>query len=585
MSDAGLPNAERPLGRAGRMLWRHRRLVILTVVLLVAWTGANLAGPVLVRFGIDHGIKAGDGVVIALATALYAVAAIAGYALGRGQIVSLNRLAESFLRDLRTRSFEHLQALSLGFYDRARSGVLVSRLTADIDALSEFVQTGLLTFVTSGLILSFTIVTLFVLEPLLALACLAVFPPLLLATVWFRRRSHPAYLNVREQIGQTLESVQEGLAGVRVIHAFAGQTTAVDRFARTNRGLYDARMRAVKIGVRYFPLIDMFTLATIAVALGVGGLLVDSGWTTVGTVAAFVLYLVNVSQPISSLAFLVDLAQSARAALGKVFGLLDVRSDLVDDTGAAILPRDGSTVLAGVSFAYGDGPRVLHDVDLEIPAGQRIALVGPTGAGKSTLAKLVARLYDPSEGTVSFGGVDLRDATMRSVRDRIVVVPQEGFLFSGTIRENVRLVRPDASDEEVERALADLGCLERFAGRPGGLGAPVRTRGSALSAGERQLVSLARVALADPAVLVLDEATSNLDPGSERLVEAALDRLAQGRTTIVIAHRLSTAERADRVLVVTGGRVVEDGTHRELAARGGYYSALYRSWLASASAA
>jgi ATP-binding cassette subfamily B protein len=262
-----------------------------------------------------------------------------------------------------------------------------------------------------------------------------------------------------------------------------------------------------------------------------------------------------------------------------------VRSDLVDDTGAAILPRDGSTVLAGVSFAYGDGPRVLHDVDLEIPAGQRIALVGPTGAGKSTLAKLVARLYDPSEGTVAFGGVDLRDATMRSVRDRIVVVPQEGFLFSGTIRENVRLVRPDASDEEVERALADLGCLERFAGRPGGLGAPVRTRGSALSAGERQLVSLARVALADPAVLVLDEATSNLDPGSERLVEAALDRLAQGRTTIVIAHRLSTAERADRVLVVTGGRVVEDGTHRELAARGGYYSALYRSWLASASAA
>jgi ATP-binding cassette subfamily B protein len=328
------------------------------------------------------------------------------------------------------------------------------------------------------------------------------------------------------------------------------------------------------------PVIELAGWGTTALALGVGGWWVHDGVLTVGTVAFFVLALSNLFEPVQMLSQLFNMVQSAGAGLQKLYELLDTEVDVPERPGAIDLAGAGHIEVDGVSFAYGDGPRVLRDVTLRIPIGTRLALVGPTGAGKSTLAKLVARLYDPTSGSVRLGGVDLRDATQASLRGRIVVIPQEGFLFNGTIRDNVRLAREDATDGQVDDALRAVGAYDRFAALPEGLDTEVRERGSRLSAGEKQLVSLARAALADPAVLVLDEATSSLDPGTEVLVESAVDRLLEGRTVVVIAHRLSTSERADVVGVIDGGELVELGTHANLVAAGGRYASLYATWVA-----
>jgi ATP-binding cassette subfamily B protein len=337
-------------------------------------------------------------------------------------------------------------------------------------------------------------------------------------------------------------------------------------------------METVRISAKYFPFIEYAGVAATAVIVGYGGWLSSRGVVEVGVVAAFVLYLQQVFEPINQLSQLYNTVQSAGAALGKIFGVLDTRPTVRQRQGAIDLPRAEEIDVDHVTFAYGDNAPVLHDVSLHIGAGERIALVGPTGAGKSTLAKLIARFYDPLEGTVSVGGVDLKDATHLSLRERIVVVPQEGFLFAGSLRDNVRVGRPEASDDEVDGALRALGLYERFAAFPEGLETEVRERGSRLSAGERQLISLARAALADPTVLVLDEATSNLDPGTEQSVEAALETLMHGRTVVVVAHRLSTAARADRIAVVYDGLLTELGTHDELVALDGHYATLYRAW-------
>jgi ATP-binding cassette subfamily B protein len=337
-------------------------------------------------------------------------------------------------------------------------------------------------------------------------------------------------------------------------------------------------MRSVRISAWYLPVIELAGLLTTAVAVGVGGWWVHTGELKVGTVAFFVLALSNLFEPVQQLSQLFNTVQSAGASLAKLFGLLDTPVDVPERPGAVDLPARGVIDVEGVDFGYAGGGRVLHDVSLHIPIGARIALVGPTGAGKSTLAKLVARLYDPTAGTVRFAGVDLRDATQRSLRERIVVVPQEGFLFNGTVLENVRLARVGATDDEVMDALEAIGVRERFESLPEGLRTEVRERGSRLSAGEKQLVSLARAALADPAVLVLDEATSSLDPGTEEVVEHALARLMEGRTVIVIAHRLSTAQRADLVGVVADGQLLELGTHDELVRAEGRYADLFSTW-------
>jgi ATP-binding cassette subfamily B protein len=576
--------ATRVLRRSARLLRPHRRRVIGSMVMVVLWTATVLAGPYLVRVGIDQGIKGRSTATLNAAVVGYVVVAVLAYLTNWWQIALLSRVGEDFLRELRNRVFDHLQRLSMPFYDRSKSGVLVSRMTSDVDSLSELIQNGLAMFVSSALLLVVSLLVLASVSWQLLLVCLVALPPVVLASIKFQRDSNVAYLDVRDSIGNTLSHLQEGIAGVRVVQAFAREDVEVDRFEQGNRELYDSHMRSVAVSAWYLPVIELAGLGAAALALGIGGWWVHTGMLTVGTVAFFVLTLSNLFAPVQQLSQLFNLVQSAGAGLQKLYELLDTEVDVDERPGAVDLPGVGDIDIDDVSFAYGDGPRVLRDVTLHIPAGSRLALVGPTGAGKSTLAKLAARLYDPTAGHVRFGGVDLRDATLSSLRARIVVIPQEGFLFNGTIRDNVRLARAGATDAEVDDALRAVGAYDRFAMLAEGLDTEVRERGSRLSAGEKQLVSLARAALADPAVLVLDEATSSLDPGTEALVEGAVDRLLEGRTVVVIAHRLSTSERADFVGVVDGGELVEVGSHADLVARGGAYAALYETWVAGTGA-
>jgi ATP-binding cassette, subfamily B, bacterial len=571
--------ARRVVRRAARMLVPYRRKVVVATVLLVLWTGTVLAGPFLVRYAIDHGIDAGDAGALNLAIVLYIAAAVVGYVVYRREVWLVSVVGEAFLRDLRNRVFAHLMRLSMPFYDREQAGVVVSRMTSDVESLQELVQIGLLMFVTNSLLLVFSFIALAWVSWQLLLVCLVALPPVVLASIRFQRDSNRAYLVVRDRIGSTLADLQQGITGVRVIQAFAREEVEVGRFRRGNKTLYDAHMDSVRVQAWYIPVIEFAGLGTTAAVVGIGGWMVANDTVTLGTVTFFVLTLSNLFEPVQQLSQLFNVLQSAGAALNKLFELLDTRVDVAERPGAVDLPATGELEVDRVCFSYGaDQPEVLSDVSLRLSPGERLALVGPTGAGKSTLAKLMSRLYDPTAGAVRLGGVDLRDARLRSLRDRIVVVPQEGFLFAGSIRDNVRVGRLDATDDDVDVALAELGLLERFEAFPQGLDTEVRERGSRLSAGEKQLVSLARAALADPAVLVLDEATSSLDPGTEALVESAMVALTEGRTVVLIAHRLSTAERADRVAVVDGGRLVEVGSHDDLVARNGRYADLYRSW-------
>jgi len=420
---------------------------------------------------------------------------------------------------------------------------------------------------------------LFVLSWQLTLVALMVMPIIIVASIKFQRDSNAAYLEVRERVGQNLSALQEGISGVRVIQAYAREPEQRRRFRTSNRALYDSHLHSVRVSTWYFGLVEFCGVLATALAIGAGGWLVHRGDLSVGTVVAVVLLLASLFEPVQQLSQLYNTVQSATASLHKLFTILDTEPAVDERVDAVSLPERGDLVVDGVTFSYPTtSAAALVDVSLRVGAGERLALVGPTGAGKSTVAKLMARLYDPDHGTVRFGEVDLRDATLVSLRERIVVVPQEGFLFDGTIADNLRIARPAASDADVRAALDAIGVLERFEGFPDGLATPVRERGSRLSAGERQLVSLARAALVDPAVLVLDEATSNLDPGTEAVVEGALERLMRGRSVVVVAHRLSTVRRADRIAVVDHGRIAEIGTHDELIATGGRYAALAAAW-------
>ena len=577
--------AAQVLRRSVPMLRPYRRQLVVAGCVIVAWTGMVLAGPFLVKRGIDQGIVAHDGGALDVAVLGYVVVAALAYVLYRVQVLLVGRIGEGFLRDLRIRVFDHLQQLSMSFYDREKAGVVVSRMTSDVDALSELVQMGLLMFLSNALLLVFSVAVLAIVSWKLLLVSMIAIPFVAVASVKFQRDSNRAYLVVRDRIGATLTSLQEGIAGVRVIQAYAREDVQVRRFTHTNRELYDAHMDSVRISAWYLPIIEIAGVVSTAAAVGVGGWLVHQGDVTIGTVTFFVLTLSNLYEPINQLSNLLNTVQSAGAGLQKLYDLLDTPEEVADAPGAGALDGGGPIEVEHVSFRYGSGGSlVLRDVSLTIAEGERLALVGPTGAGKSTLAKLVARLYDPTDGRVTVGGIDVRAVTVRSLRRVVCVVPQEGFLFGGTIRDNVRIARADATDAEVAAALGAIGVLDRFAALPDGLDTEVRERGSRLSAGEKQLVSLARAALADPDVLVLDEATSSLDPGTELEVEAALERLMEGRTVVVIAHRLSTAARADRVGVVDDGELVELGTHQDLVTAGGRYASLYRAWAGAASA-
>ena len=567
------------LARSIRMAGEFRRPALWAFLLVVLTTLCTLAGPVLVRHGIDAGIKDGNADELNRSVVYYVIVVAMSYVAGRAQYVQLNTAGEGFLRLLRTRVFAHIQRQSMAFFDREKAGVLVSRMTADVESMSELVQFGLMQFISSGLLLLLAFFLLFSLSWQLTLITLIVFPFIIAASVKFQRDANKAYLEVREKVGANLSALQEGITGVRVIQAYAREDEQIRRFEESNRALFRSHLHSVKVSTWYFGLIEFSGIASTALIVGIGGWLVHRGDVTVGTVVAFVLLLATLFDPVQQLSQLYNTLQSAAAALHKLFTILDTVPDVDEHPSPVVLPAHGDLTVDGVTFRYAGVERpALDDVSLTLEAGTRLALVGPTGAGKSTLAKLMARLYDPGSGSVSFGGVDLRRASLASLRERIVVIPQEGFLFDGSVRDNLLIARPEATNEELLAALDSLGLRGRFEALPEGLDTQVRERGSRLSAGERQLVALSRAALVDPAVLVLDEATSNLDPGTEMLIEAALDRLMQGRSVIVVAHRLSTVQRADRIAVVSGARVTELGTHEELTALGGHYAALVANW-------
>lgn len=567
------------LSRSIRMAGEFRRKAAEAMVYVVITVGCTLAGPVIVRHGIDAGIKQSDTRTLNISVLAYLVVVAIAYVIGRLQYVALNQAGEGFLRLLRVRVFAQIQRQSMAFFDREKAGVLVARMTADIESMAELVQWGLMQFLSAFLLLFFSFFLLVTLSWELTLITLIVFPFIIAASVKFQRDSNKAYLEVREKVGANLSALQEGITGVRVIQAYARQDEQIRRFEESNRALYRSHLHSVKVSTWYFGLIEFAGIASQALIIGIGGWLVHRGSVSLGTVVAFVLLLANLFDPVQQLSQLYNTLQSAAAALHKLFGILDAEPDVAEATDPVPLPSTGDLVVDHVTFAYAGGAKpALDDVSLTLTAGTRLALVGPTGAGKSTLAKLMARLYDPSSGKVTFGGVDVRRASMTDLRDRIVVIPQEGFLFGGTIRDNLLIARPDATEAEITDALATLGVLERFESFSEGLDTEVRERGSRLSAGERQLVALARAALVDPAVLVLDEATSNLDPGTEMLIESALERLMAGRSVIVVAHRLTTVKRADRIAVVADAQVTESGTHDELVSIGGHYAQLVANW-------
>jgi ATP-binding cassette subfamily B protein len=574
--------------RTGAALRPQLPLVLAATAAVIASTMITIAGPLVVRYAIDHGL--GDlahpdraRAALNRAALVFLALALLKPLVARAQVLWSARAGERFLATLRTDAFDHLQRLSLGFFEGERAGVLVSRLTADVQSLTLFVRTALIEVVGSLLLLVVSVSVLIVLSPKLAAFTLVAVPIVAAAAAYFQRRSRPAYLAIRDRVADTMTALQERLTGIRVIQSFAREEEQLAGYRTRSRAQVRAWQNASYVNVRFFPAIALAQGVAIATVLVAGEAMYRRGEVTQGVIAAFVLYLASLFEPVSRLGDWFTELQSGRAALSKIVGLIETPVDVHEQPDAVDLPERGPLVADHVSFSYTAGHPVVRDVSLTVQPGEHLALVGATGAGKSTLAKLLVRAYDVDEGSVSFGGVDLRGASLASLRRRIVFVPQEGHLFSGSIADNVRLARPGASDAEVESALERIGALERFLALPEGLTTDVRTRGVRLSSGERQLVSLARVALVEPAAVVLDEATSSLDPATEAAVEQALAAVSAGRTVITIAHRLSTAERADRVAVLDHGRLVEIATHDELVANGERYAALWATWQAGLS--
>ena len=557
---------------------RQVRLISIAGVAMLVLTAITVAGPLLVRYAIDDGLKQRSEDALKIAALAFLGLALVRPFVQRALTLLTARAGELFLADLRTALYDRLQELSLPYFEKEKAGVLVSRLTADVQSLTQFVRMALVEVVSNMILLLATLGVLLWLEPKLLGYALLSLPLIVVTWVIYHRRSHPAYLAIRETVAGTLAALQERFAGVQVIQSFRREKDAFAGYEEHSRAQIKAWRRASYVNVSFWPVIDVARGLSLAAVLIGGAVMYDSGEATAGTVAAFVLYLTSLFDPIARLAEWFTELRSGQAALAKIIGVLSAPVTVFERDTPTPLPATGAHAAAGVGFEYDEGRPVLEEVAMAVEPGERVALVGPTGAGKSTFAKLLARKYDPIAGAVAFGEIDLRDASLESLRDRIVFVTQEGHLFSGSIADNVRLARPDASDEEVREALRSIGALERFELLPEGITTDVRTRGVRLSAGERQLVSLARAALAAPGLLVLDEATSSVDPGAERAVERALATVAQGRTVITIAHRLSTAQRADRIAVLDRGRLIELGSHDELVARGGRYAALWASW-------
>jgi ATP-binding cassette subfamily B protein len=542
-------------------------------------TATALAPPLLAKYAIDDGITQNNLRTLWWIVVAFLLAGLANWGMSYVQTYLTGWVGERILADLRIKLFGHLQRLSLGFFERNRAGVIISRLTNDVEALDQLVTDGVTTLVQSTLTLIGTAILLFILDWRLALATLAVIPIMSVGTILFRIHSSRAYAAVRERLGLVTATLAEDIAGMRIVQAFTREDRNIAHFREVADGYREANMRTVVLNALYFPFVDLVSSVALAVVLGYGGHLYFQGAITLGTLFAFLLYVQNFFDPVQQLSQLYSTFLSATAALDKIMDVLDEEPEVVDEPGAGELPPvKGHVRFEHVRFGYGGGPDVLHDLDLDVPAGTTVALVGHTGAGKSTIAKLLARFYDPRDGRITIDGIELRQVTQASLRHQLGIVPQEGFLFAGTVAENIAFGRPDASGEEIVQAAEAVGAHEFILRLEDGYETEVQERGSRLSLGQRQLIALARALLADPGILILDEATSSVDIGTERKIERALRLLLAGRTAFIIAHRLSTIRDADLIVVLEHGRIVEQGSHDELMRERGLYTSLYGDW-------
>jgi ATP-binding cassette subfamily B protein len=559
------------------------------LVSLIAAAGAALAPAPLAKLAIDQAINKHDAAALDLVVVAFLASAIVYAGATYAQTYLVGWVGQRALQDLRMQLFAHLQSLSIAFYSRNRAGVIISRLTNDVEALDQLVEDGLATLIQSGLTLLGVIVILLVLDVRLALLTFLALPVLAAGAFAFRLASSGAYRATREKIAAITGYLQESLSGIRVVRSFGQESRHIARFRELNDENRVANMRTVYLNAAYFPGVELLSALVTIEILVIGGIAAIDGHTSTGVVFAFIAALNNFFDPIQQLSQLYTVYQSGMAALDKIFELLDEEPELVDAPDAVTLPPiRGELRFDNVSFRYGaggDSVYALRDIDLRIPPGQTVALVGETGAGKSTFAKLVARFYDPTSGRVLVDGHDLRDVTAQSLRSQMGVVPQEAFLFSGTVRENIAFGRPEASDEEIRSAARAVGAEEFISRLEHGYDSQIGERGVQLSAGQRQLVAFARALVSDPRILVLDEATSNVDVRTEGLIEHGLRRLVAGRTAVVIAHRLSTIRHAGRIVVLEHGQIVEQGTHEELLEARGRYWELYRDWTRTSSSA